>query len=146
MRENLDELGHFPALVPGVARADRMLDAMGDVVAQDLVLDLLERGLHRLDLIEDVDAVAVLADHAGDAVIVAVSEETGMISHAYKGQLVRGVTLEELRAFLTSVLVQPAKSRRGTEWLRARFGERPKPGPEVITKNEPRPALKQAGH
>ena len=46
-----------------------------------------------------------------DAVIVVVSEETGMISHAYKGQLVRGVTLEELRAFLTSVLVQPAKSR-----------------------------------
>ena len=81
-----------------------------------------------------------------DAVIVAVSEETGMISLAYKGQLVRGVTLEEVRAFLTSVLVQPAKSRRGTEWLRARFGERPKPGPEVITKNEPRPALKQAGH
>ena len=45
-----------------------------------------------------------------DAVIVVVSEETGMISHAYKGQLVRGVTLEELRAFLTSVLLQPAKS------------------------------------
>jgi diadenylate cyclase len=81
-----------------------------------------------------------------DAVIVIVSEETGMISHAYKGQLVRGVSLEELRAFLTSVLVQPAKSRRGIEWLRTRFSERPKPGPAVITKNEPRPALKQAGH
>ena len=80
-----------------------------------------------------------------DAVIVVVSEETGMISHAYKGQLVRGVSLEELRAFLTSVLVQPAKSRRGIEWLRARFSERPKSGPAVITKNEPRPALKQAG-
>ncbi|MGD0349316.1 MAG: diadenylate cyclase CdaA [Verrucomicrobiota bacterium] len=81
-----------------------------------------------------------------DAVIVVVSEETGMISHAYKGQLVRGVSLEELRAFLTSLLVQPAKSRRGVEWLRARFGERPKPGPAVITQNEPRPALKQTGH
>jgi diadenylate cyclase len=80
-----------------------------------------------------------------DAVIVVVSEETGMISYAYKGQLVRGVSLEELRAFLTSVLVQPVKSRRGVEWLRARFGERPKPGPPVITKNEPRPALKQTG-
>jgi len=81
-----------------------------------------------------------------DAVIVVVSEENGMISHAYKGQLVRGVSLEELRAFLTSLLVQPAKSRRGVEWLRARFGERPKPGPAVITQNEPRPALKQTGH
>ncbi|MGD0252329.1 MAG: diadenylate cyclase CdaA [Verrucomicrobiota bacterium] len=81
-----------------------------------------------------------------DAVIVVVSEETGMISHAYKGQLVRGVSLEELRAFLTSVLVQPTKSRHGVEWLRARFGERPKLGLAVITKNEPRPALKQTGH
>jgi len=81
-----------------------------------------------------------------DAVIVVVSEETGMISHAYKGQLVRGVSLEELRAFLTSVLVQPTKSRHGVEWLRARFGERPKLGLAVITKNESRPALKQTGH
>jgi len=81
-----------------------------------------------------------------DAVIVAVSEETGMISHAYKGQLVRGVSLEELRAFLTSVLVQPAKSRHGVEWLRARLGERHKPGSVVITKNEPRPALKQTAN
>ena len=42
-----------------------------------------------------------------DAVVVVVSEETGAISYAYKGQLVRGVTLEELRAFLTSVLRHP---------------------------------------
>jgi len=81
-----------------------------------------------------------------DAVIVVVSEETGMISHAYKGQLVRGVSLEELRAFLTSVLVPPAKSRRSVEWLRARFGERPKPGPAVITQNGPRSTLKPAEH
>src|SRR5271166_4430819 len=55
-----------------------------------------------------------------DAVVVVVSEETGMMSHAYKGQLVRGVTLEELRAFLTSVLVQPNKSRGIVEWFRKR--------------------------
>ncbi|MGB7768601.1 MAG: diadenylate cyclase CdaA [Verrucomicrobiia bacterium] len=78
-----------------------------------------------------------------DAVIVVVSEESGKISHAYKGQLVRGVTLEELRAFLTSVLVQPAKSRGVAEWLRSRLGERYKPGPVVVTKDEPTPALKQ---
>src|SRR5216110_238903 len=46
-----------------------------------------------------------------DAVVVAVSEETGAISYAYKGQLTRGVTSEELRAFLSSVLVGPAKTR-----------------------------------
>jgi len=77
-----------------------------------------------------------------DAVVVVVSEETGMISHAYKGQLVRGVSLEELRAFLTSVLVQPAKSHSAVEWLRARLGERYKAGPAVITRSEPRPASK----
>jgi diadenylate cyclase len=58
-----------------------------------------------------------------DAVVVIVSEENGAISHAYKGHLVRGVTLEELRAFLTSVIVQPARSRNAIEWLRKRFGE-----------------------
>jgi diadenylate cyclase len=40
-----------------------------------------------------------------DAVIVIVSEETGAISYAYRGNLVRGVSLEELRAFLTSIFV-----------------------------------------
>src|SRR5580658_4992273 len=47
-----------------------------------------------------------------DAVVVVVSEETGSISHAYKGQLVRGVSAEQLRAFLTSVLVKPGKSHK----------------------------------
>ncbi|HVU26586.1 MAG TPA: diadenylate cyclase CdaA [Verrucomicrobiae bacterium] len=78
-----------------------------------------------------------------DAVVVVVSEENGTISHAYKGQLVRGVTLEELRAFLTSVLVQSAKSRNLIEWLRKRSGERHKPAPVVVTKSEPRPTVKQ---
>lgn len=78
-----------------------------------------------------------------DAVIVVVSEENGKISHAYKGQLVRGVTLEELRAFLTSVLVQPVKSRGVIEWFRSHLLERYKPGPAVVSKDEPDPALKQ---
>ena len=81
-----------------------------------------------------------------DAVIVVVSEETGMISHAYKGQLVRGVTLEELRSFLTSVLLKPEKSPGAVGWLRAQLGEHHKPGPAVVTKDEPKPANKQAGH
>ncbi len=80
-----------------------------------------------------------------DAAIVVVSEETGMISHAYKGQLVRGVTLEELRSFLTSVLLQPAKSHSVVKWLRARFSEPRNSGPAVITRNEPRPAQKPTG-
>lgn len=53
-----------------------------------------------------------------DAVVVAISEETGSISHAYKGQLVRGVTAEQLRAFLTSVLVKPGKQHKILNLLR----------------------------
>lgn len=74
-----------------------------------------------------------------DAPIVVVSEETGAISHVYKGQMVRGVTIEALRAFLTSVLVPPAKARSLVEWLRSRMTDRPPPGPAVITKKEARP-------
>lgn len=52
-----------------------------------------------------------------DAVVVVVSEETGSISHVYKGNLVRGVTLEQLRAFLSSILLKPAKVHRFWRWL-----------------------------
>ena len=73
-----------------------------------------------------------------DAPIVVVSEETGAISHVYKGQLVRGVTIEALRAFLVSVLVPPAKARSLVEWLRSRGSEhhQPSPGTAVITRTE----------
>ena len=54
-----------------------------------------------------------------DAVVVIVSEETGGISHAYRGQLVRGITSEELRAFLTSVLLTPAQSRNWLRWIKS---------------------------
>lgn len=54
-----------------------------------------------------------------DAVIVVVSEETGAISYAYKGQLTRGVTLENLRAFLSSILVTSERPRNLVDWLRA---------------------------
>src|SRR6267378_3633251 len=69
-----------------------------------------------------------------DAVVVLVSEETGATSYAYKGQLVRGVTLEELRAFLTSVLVNPARSRNWVSWVRAWTSFRLRPGAVLVTK------------
>lgn len=58
-----------------------------------------------------------------DAVVVAVSEENGSVSYAYKGHLVRGVTVEELRAFLTSVFVRRAK-RSAREWIRKKLQSR----------------------
>jgi len=40
-----------------------------------------------------------------DAVIVVVSEENGLISYAFKGELVRGISAEDLRAFLTGIFI-----------------------------------------
>jgi hypothetical protein len=71
-----------------------------------------------------------------DAIVVAVSEETGAVSYAYKGQFVRGVTLEALRAFLTSVLVSHAK-RNWLGWFRTVAKIRVKTAtPETMTKTE----------
>lgn len=67
-----------------------------------------------------------------DAVVVVVSEENGAISYAYNGHLARSVTLEALRAFLSSILVQPEKSRGLLEWLRVWRLNRVKPSPAVL--------------
>jgi diadenylate cyclase len=80
-----------------------------------------------------------------DAAVVVVSEETGAVSYAHKGQLVRHVSLEELRAFLTSLLVLPARDLGLIAWLRSRLVEAPKPGPVVVTKNEVHPAPPASG-
>jgi diadenylate cyclase len=54
---------------------------------------------------------AIGLSEESDAVIVVVSEETGSIAYAFRGQLVRGITVDELRAFLTSVLVRQTEPR-----------------------------------
>jgi diadenylate cyclase len=54
-----------------------------------------------------------------DAIVVVVSEETGSISHCYKGHLVRGVTVEALRAFLTSILVNRSKTHSAAAWMKS---------------------------
>ena len=66
-----------------------------------------------------------------DALVVVVSEETGMVSYAHKGQLTRGVSHEELRAFLTSVLVKRGKPHTVMDWVRNWWRAQettPKPG------------------
>lgn len=61
---------------------------------------------------------AIGLSEESDAVVVVVSEETGSIAYAYRGQLIRGITIEELRAFLTSVLVRQVEPR--SWWQRTR--------------------------
>ncbi len=78
-----------------------------------------------------------------DALLVVVSEETGAISYAYKAQLVRNVTVEELRAFLTSVLVpQGSTSRNWLSWARFwRSRVQPEPAPvQLANRDIPTPA------
>jgi len=60
-----------------------------------------------------------------DAVVVVVSEESGAVSYAYRGKLVRGITLENLRAFLTSVLVMEPHPRSWRDTLRPLSPPRP---------------------
>jgi len=69
-----------------------------------------------------------------DAVVVAVSEENGTISYAWKGQFTRGVSLEVLRAFLTSALVGAPKPRSFSQWLRSGRFARHTATPEEETK------------
>jgi diadenylate cyclase len=71
-----------------------------------------------------------------DAIIVVVSEETGAISYATKGQLVRGVTLEELRAFLTSILLPSTSARDWASWLRSWKISRIHPKAVLVAKPE----------
>jgi hypothetical protein len=65
--DDVHQLRDLLALIGAVAGDDRVLDAMGDVIAQDLLLGAPQRGAHRRDLRDDVDAVAVVLDHAGEA-------------------------------------------------------------------------------
>jgi diadenylate cyclase len=65
---------------------------------------------------------AIGLSEESDALVVVVSEETGMISYAYRGQLVRGVSAEELRAFLSEMLVGKSESR--TNRMRRHWRER----------------------
>ncbi len=73
---------------------------------------------------------AIGLSEESDAVVVVVSEETGSIAYAYRGQLVRGITVEELRAFLTSVLVRQVEPRSWWQRVRAFLakGQLPKNG------------------
>ena len=77
-----------------------------------------------------------------DAIVVVVSEETGSIGYAYKGQLVRGVSAEKLRAFLSSVLVSRGRSRTLQEWIRSRIGQKFKPTPAPAAKMTSEPEVK----
>ena len=64
-RKDVDQFADLAALVGLIAGGDRVLDAMRDMIAQDLLLDPAQRGAHGGNLGHDIDAVAVVLHHAG---------------------------------------------------------------------------------
>ncbi len=74
-----------------------------------------------------------------DALVVIVSEETGAISYAHKGQLTRGVTVEQLRSFLTAAMVRAGKPHGLVTLLRQLYDRSNKPA--AAQPQPPSPAL-----
>ncbi len=63
-----------------------------------------------------------------DAVVVVVSEETGSISYAYRGEVKRGLSVGELRAFLTGMFVKRVRARTWVDNFRLWLARYIKPG------------------
>lgn len=71
-----------------------------------------------------------------DAVIVVISEETGSISYAYKGELKRGLTIEELRSFLTSVFIDDKEAGGPLRWFKRKSDDEPEETPAESPKTQ----------
>src|ERR1700722_15382238 len=63
-RNDLHQLGDLAPLLGLIARRDRLFDAMGGVIGEDFLFGAAQRRAHRRKLRDDVDAIAVVLDHA----------------------------------------------------------------------------------
>ena len=62
---------------------------------------------------------AIGMSEESDSLVIAVSEETGAISTAFKGQLVQGISLKKLRGTLNTVFVAPIRNRSFKGWIKS---------------------------
>jgi len=65
--ENFHDLSQFLALILLVTAGNRVLNAMRDVVTENLFLGAPKCCPDRRNLGDDVDAIAILVDHPGEA-------------------------------------------------------------------------------
>ena len=63
--EYVHQFGDLAALIARVAGRDRALNAMRDMITQNLLLDPAQCGADGRNLRHDVDAVTVVLNHAG---------------------------------------------------------------------------------
>jgi P-type Cu+ transporter len=69
---DIHQLFDLPALVGLVAGCDCALHAVRDMIAQDFLLETPQRCPYRRNLRDDVDAIAIVLDHARDAAHLAL--------------------------------------------------------------------------
>ena len=62
---------------------------------------------------------AIGMSEESDSLVIAVSEETGAISTAFKGQLVQGISLKKLRGTLNTTFVTPIRNRSLKDWIKS---------------------------
>ena len=62
---------------------------------------------------------AIGMSEESDSLVIAVSEETGAISTAFKGQLVQGISLKKLRGTLNTLFVAPIRNRSFKNWIKS---------------------------
>ncbi|HEV55983.1 MAG TPA: TIGR00159 family protein [Phycisphaerales bacterium] len=92
---------------PGTPLHDMAVVIQGDrIVAARVQLPLAESGSFRGGQLGSRHRAAIGASSGSDAIVIVVSEETGIISVAVDGNLVRNVSEAQLRKRLTSAVVE----------------------------------------
>lgn len=66
-REQFHEFGDLLALLGCIAAGDGVLHAMADVILENGLFNTTQRRAHGRNLRDDIDAIAFLIDHFGDA-------------------------------------------------------------------------------
>jgi hypothetical protein len=125
--KHLDQFADLAALLALIARRDRMLDAVGDVIGEDLVFGAAQRGAHRRELGDDIDAIAIVLDHAREPAHLAFDpfeplehRRLGIGLHARYIPL-RGTRFKGLGAYRIRLVIARSESDEAIHFLASRW-------------------------